>query len=226
MKLNIKILLEFFDNKNSSKKGDANALISVFGEEMNAALYKHFRKNQVDILSESVLPGTNKGNRLDRWIVDRENNVLFQCEIKNWSAAAIGGKSLITDADDEKIKEVAKYYWNRELKERFSEKAEQPNGVSKVLLKMKAPEKFQGLVISPLLIYWMTVSAFEGILDPFSEISVKVLENLPDNVSFTRLSIFSVSLYLRHLYKKGIKFVDLDMPDFERRMRMMNDLQM
>ena len=32
--------------------------------------------------------------RLDRWIVDKKNKILFQCEKKNWATSAIGENSL------------------------------------------------------------------------------------------------------------------------------------
>lgn len=46
-------------------------------------IFKYFKDNKVEILKESALPGTIKGHRLDRWIVDKNNKILFQCEIKN-----------------------------------------------------------------------------------------------------------------------------------------------
>jgi len=43
MKLNIKELLDFLDDKKDSQMGDANAIIAVLGEDLNASAYKHFR---------------------------------------------------------------------------------------------------------------------------------------------------------------------------------------
>ena len=44
---------------------------------------------------------------------------------------------------------------------------------------------------------------------------------------FSKLHIFSVSLYLRQLYKKGEgqKFIDLDMPHFEHRIKILTKFQ-
>ena len=94
MKINIKELLDLFDDKKESEKGDANAIMSILGEDLNAAAYRHFRKDEVDILKENVVQGFQGGKHLDRWILDKKENRLFQCEIKNWAATAIGGKSL------------------------------------------------------------------------------------------------------------------------------------
>ena len=55
MKLNIKELLDFFDDRKDSQKGDANALMAILGEDLNASVYKHFRANKIDILEESVV---------------------------------------------------------------------------------------------------------------------------------------------------------------------------
>ena len=219
MKLNIKELLDFFDDKKDSRKGDANALMTLFGEDLNSAVYKHFRKNKVEILGCSVLSGDKKGKWLDRWIVD--GKTLYQCEIKNWGATTIGGKKLGSDANDEKTKEVINYYWNRELNEKFSNKKEQPNLITKVLLKMKPPENLKKLEIKPLLIYWMPISSD---LNPLSILPLKNL-HLPIKTEFSELQIFSVSLYLRQLYKQGEKLIDLDMPNMEHRMEILNRLR-
>lgn len=227
MKLNIKELLDFFDDKKDSQKGDANALMAIFGEDLNASVYKHFRGNEVEILNESVLPGTNKGKRLDRWIIDKENKKLYQCEIKNWAATAIGGKQLISNASDKEIKKVVEHYWKHQRSNDLSNKAKHPNGVTKVLLKMKTPEKHKSISkVEPLLIYWMPISSNKtnkNSLEPLSIVPVKSLDLLI-KTEFSKLYIFSVSLYLRQLYQKGEgqKFIDLDMPHFEHRIKILN----
>lgn len=226
MKLNIKELLDFFDDKKDSEKGDANALMAMLGEELNAAVYKDFRKNMVEILEERVSQGLKKEKRLDRWIVDKKNNKLFQCEIKNWAATAIGGKQLKSNASDKEIKEIVQYYWNRELDNNFSKKIKHPNRVSKVLIKMKPPKEYKMLTVEPLLVYWMPISSDKKGLNPLSPLSVKALR-LPIKPEFPKLYIFSVSLYLRQLYKKGKgrKFIDLDMSHFEHRIKILKRLQ-
>lgn len=228
MKIDIKELLDFFDDKKDSHNGDANSIIAVLGEDLNASVYKHYRKNKVDILDDSVLPGTSKGKRLDRWIVDNENKKLFQCEIKSWAASAIGGKQLKTIASVEDINKVVIYYWNRELNNNLSKDSKDlhPNHVTKVLLKMKIPKGCKYAKIEPLIIYWMPISSDINGINPLSVISVKSLK-LPIDSPFQKLNIFSVSLYLRQLYKngKGKKFIDLDMPHFEHRIKIINNIQ-
>lgn len=224
MKLNIKELLDFFDDKKDSQKGDASALMSILGEDLNASVYKHFRNGDINIINDSVLPGTNKGKRLDRWMVDDKNKKLYQCEIKNWAATAIGGKRLKSDADDEDIKKIAEYYWKREMNSNFSKNHEQPNGVTKVLLAMCKPKQYKKLKVESLLIYWMPITSDKNGLNPLSILSVKSL-GLPIKSEFTRLQIFSVSLHLRFLLRKGKNFIDLEVPHFEHRMEVLNKFQ-
>ena len=225
MKLNIQELLDFFDDRKNSEKGDANAIISILGEDLNVAAYKHFRNNKVEIPDESVLCGSKKGNRLDRWILDNENKRLFQCEIKNWAATAIGGKRLRSDADISSTNKVVEYHKNHELPRNFSKTSIHPNGVTKVLVKMWPPARIDNtLTIEPILIYWMPISFGKDPLWPLSDISVKSLD-LPVKTEFTKLHIFSVSLYLRHLYRNGEKHINLDMPHFEHRMKLLDSFK-
>ena len=165
------------------------------------------------------------GKRLDRCILYKNNNKLLQCEIKNWAAGALGGKTLKVDADDKEIKKVIEHYWKHQLNNDLSSRFKHPSGVTKVLLKMKPPKDKNILKVEPLLIYWMPIST-NNKLNPLSNIRVPRLR-LPMETLFSRLHIFSVSLYLRRLYKrgKGRKIIDLDMPHFKHRMKILNRFQ-
>jgi hypothetical protein len=227
MEISIKKIIEFFDDKSDHHKGDVNAVVSVLGEDLNIAIYEHFRKNKIDILENSVTQGFRGGKYLDRWVVDKKENILWQCEIKNWSATAIGGKELKINARPDSVREVVNYYWNREFEDggSFSKKPKEkhPNGVSKALLEMKKPRGYEKSKVSPLLIYWMPISLNSINLSPLSVVSVKKLD-LPIATKFKKLYIFSVSLYLRQLYKKGQLSIILDMPAFERRLGILKTL--
>ncbi len=151
---------------------------------------------------------------------------MYQCEIKNWAATAIGGRSLKSDASDEEIKQVTEHYWKHQLNNDLSSTAKHPTSVSKVLLKMKKPESHGHILkIEPLLIYWMPISLDTQKLNPLSVVTVKSLK-LPMS-EFSKLTIFSVSVYLRQLYKrgKGKKYIDLDMPHFEHRIGILERIQ-
>lgn len=217
MKLNVKEILDFFDGIKDSQKGDANAVMSVLGEDLNSSAFKHFKGINIKILNESVLPGGRNGKRLDRWILDEKYKILYQCEIKNWAATAIAGKRLEFNASGEEIKMVSKYHWNREQIMSFSNSSPHPNGVSKVLMPMRPPAGYKNFKIEPLLIYWMPITSDKEGLNPLSSIN-----DFPFKTSFPKLWIFSVSLYFRSLLKSGKKYINLDMPHFEHRMKILN----
>lgn len=101
MSINIKQTLEFFDEKPEWSHKHATAIVGVLGEDLAAAAFQHCLERNggrnISIVDETVGTGGRKGPRLDRWIrADLPDNrrVLFQTEIKNWSAHAIGGKTL------------------------------------------------------------------------------------------------------------------------------------
>jgi len=224
-KFNIKELLDFFDDKKNSQKGDAAAFSALFGEDLNAAVYKDFKEN-IEVLEDPVVSGTRRGQRLDRWFVDKKNKKLFQCEIKNWSATAIGGRRLRSNPNDGETKEIIIYYWEKETRNRgnLSENPTKPhpNLVTKVLLKMRPPRRYENFKIEPLVIYWMPISSDKKEFNPLSRLSVKSL-NLPIKSDFKDVHIFSVSLYLHKLHKKGKgkKYIYLDVPHFEHRMKLL-----
>ena len=66
-----------------------------------------------------------------------------------------------------------------------------------------------------------------GVIEGFKpKININKL-GLKLKTKFDELQIFSVSLYLRQLYKngKGKKFIDLEMPHFKHRMQILDNIQ-
>jgi hypothetical protein len=85
--------------------------------------------------------GTKNGPRLDRWLLTdatpSRKRTLYQVEIKNWSATAIGGKELALDATPEIVRAYKRDRW---LKHWDSEKGSfRYEYVAKVLSKMRFP---------------------------------------------------------------------------------------
>jgi len=225
MKLIIKELLDFFDSRNSAEKGNVTPIVGLLGEDLNASIYRHYRKNEVEILNGNVTQGVRKGKWLDRWILDKKNHKLLQCEIKNWSAAAVGGKELKYNASDKEIESVSfDYYWKREINGNLSKKGEEHKRVIKVLFEMKKPKQYCDLKVEPLLIYWMPITNDKTSLNALSNVSVKKLR-LSIRSPFPTLYIFSVSLYLHSLLKKGKKTIELDMPNFTHRMKILESFK-
>ena len=103
--------LRFFDEIPEWAVKQATAIVGLIGEDLNTACLQHYLESQgaaVTVYPDSVTTGKSKGPRLDRWIgVDGAfgENVLFQTEIKNWSAHAISGRKLRIDAPSHEIRE-------------------------------------------------------------------------------------------------------------------------
>jgi hypothetical protein len=230
MQLNIRQTLHIFDEKPSEANGHVTAIVSMVGEELNAELFKHYliherNATNVHILNDPVLPGTRKGQRLDRWImadVSGERRA-YQCEIKNWSSWAIGGKVLPTGAPDTEILHVAQYHWERERRSNLAP-ADTPSRVLKALLAMKLPHEAEGRVVAPCVIYWMPFAPTQHDMPyfavPVSELHVGFDTPFQNGL----LHFFSASLYLRLLLKKGIETVDIDIPFLEIRQELISSI--
>ncbi len=220
MIVNIRTVVEFFDIATNSKRGDINSVIGMLGEDLNAAAFKHYCGGKdVDILHDTkVVQGFKKGKWLDRWIVNHQKKIVYQCEIKSWAATAIGGKSLSLDANIEDTQDAARYYLER-LRTSTNPDARHPNGITKVLLPMRIPEKISRYHVRPLLIVWMPVTTDSTSLNPLFAIS-----KIPSIGVFKKLLIFSVSLYFRNLYHAGTTHIELEIPNAKRRMAKLRSL--
>ena len=95
-------LLRFYDDPIPAEKGmDATAVNAVAGEELGLALLMHYfteSGTEVSRLPGTCSTGKSHGHRLDAWV--QTPDVLYQVEIKNWSAHSLGGRHLAADADD------------------------------------------------------------------------------------------------------------------------------
>ncbi len=226
MQIKIKPLLDLFDTKTNSVKGDITSLISLVGEDLNCALFCHYLQEsgkKIEVLSNTVpTQGLRRGKWLDRWIINHTDKIIYQCEIKNWSSSALGGKILPVDASEEKCSEIVLYHRNRELQNNFSFNSIFPNNVNKVLLKMKIPDKFKDYKNEPLIIYWMPIS-----FDKLSPYSIYILEkSLIEKHKrtiglFKKTHVFSVSLYLRHIKKTEL---NLELNNFARRLKIIDQV--
>src|SRR3989344_9968 len=164
MKLNLRNLLTFLDDPKKGDNRHSSAITGVIGEDLNAAAFAHYLGRdegwEATVSTDSTTPGTKSGKRLDRWIQAHNKKtgevILYQCEIKNWAASAIGGHRLPVDCNEDDVKKVAAHYWKGQLK--TFQAPEHPNNVTKVFMPMRLPEQYAGSNVEPLLIYWMPVS--------------------------------------------------------------------
>jgi len=218
IRLDIEKLLSFLDNPKPEDAHNASSIVGVIGEDLAAGAYMHYYRNTRRVLHDvSVTEGKKRGKWLDRWFVDDTSKTLYQCEIKSWSASAIGGHRLALDASPEEVKRIGVLNMRGLAKNFVSEV--QPNHVTKVLQKMRLPDgtEYSSYTVLPLLIVWMCVA------DDTSEISpILQLQNVPCGLHFNTLEVFSVSLYLRSLYAKGIREIDIDAPSMQNRINTLN----
>ena len=199
--INLKQLIEFFDEKVPSSIGHATALCSVLGEDIGVFLIQHYFEKEnykVNVYDAPCTQGTKKGERLDKWIsIEKDNKrILYQVEIKNWSAHAIGGKTIALDADENSLKKHRNDRWQNQFKNKMPNK----KSTNKVLLKMKPPEP--NYEVKPMLCFWDAMH-YEGDDEPFFEIKIT-----HDN--FSNLCVFSMSTYIRNLIKNGNERIKLN----------------
>jgi hypothetical protein len=230
MEISIAELIRFYDTK---EHGDAHAHVSAItgmvGEGLALGLLKHYFINVKDATSVTILPdkpreilgaGINKNNgkRLDGWIIVEASDriVFYQTEIKNWSAHSIAGyrnKNLAIDCDPELLKSFADYKFTNQWSASTDNFSPGLEYVSKVLKKMETPKSSlfrQGIsIVEPLICYWYPISPKE---------SFKPFYSLKCDSEFAQINFFSMSLYLRDLYKQGIQRVQIDVPVIEKRL--------
>lgn len=244
-------LLRFFDEKPDWADKHATSIVGIVGEDLNAACFQHYLKTKgadANVLRYpssnkplSVTTGKRKGPRLDRWIEvywGDGSKTVFQTEIKNWSAHAIGGETLSVCATSEKVTDYKEKRWegpsghwytpNHTLREAYT---------AKVLLRMKPPHSVDKKSIRPLLIFWEAIGPRSQADNHLFSINAPTLEfpfPLPDtwpNPSesaemwgFPELWVFSVSSYLRSIQDARVDTIELDMPDAVARLRILNRL--
>jgi len=209
IRLSIIQAIQFYDAPPKRNRGQTTAITAVIGEDLGAGLLINYYRRQgcqAETLPDNVTPGTNKGSRLDRWVIVTKGKQVthYQVEIKNWGAAAIGGRRIAIDADARTLKQHKIERWSKEWNGQGFIKA----GVQKVLIPMKPPEGARH--IEPLVCFWDAMHPSGGNSPLFS---VKL-----ENQHFKRVWIFSMSSYLRTLMKSGKTYLQIDAPDIVARL--------
>ncbi len=202
-------LIEFYDNKrseifaNDGLGGDVSAITGLIGEDLLVAILFHYWRNG-EHLNPERLPdpckedGVKNGKKLDAWLV-RDNQTIFQVEIKNWSAHSKNGRSVPTNANQEDIQSNANKRWI----EYFGDNGGLPEQAKKILLPMQRPQGFENHKLERMLLFWFPIA--EDTLQPMSVVKKPYRQEL---------HVFSASIYLRKLSEEVI---DLDTPIIQRR---------
>jgi len=208
-KLNSSALLELYDqNPNYDELGSPiTAITSLIGEDLLLGLFDHYLRTEdnkgdgIVSLDYSCRARGLRGHKLDAWI--ETPKVLYQTEIKNWSASAIGGRAI--NNTENSLLDAAKH--NRQ---RYLNHTENSKKVWKVLLEMNPPEWYPEIKSLPLLAFWSPIAPEKDIcskdcLKPFFEVATQEFDEtilgsnlFINNDSYSkRVAIFSASNYLR-----------------------------
>ena len=156
--INVKEILSFFDEKPVWSINHASGVAGVVGEDLNVSCFRRYIESngaKVTVRTDPVTTGRRKGPRLDRWIVvdwPDGRRTVFQTEIKNWSAHAIGVRTLPVPAKPEQLAAYKQRRWERQWDSQLQ--SLRHDYVAKVLVPMKPPPDLEGEDILPLLIFW------------------------------------------------------------------------
>ena len=221
MHLDVRETLTFFDEEPAGSEGHATAVAAVCGEDLGLGLLKHCleaRDAHVQIHRGPCTKGARKGPRLDAWVrVQGQHldlpDVLFQVEVKNWSAHAIGGERLPLDASSETITAYKMTNWKKEWDDHTGIRK---SNLAKVLEPMRPPRRLSDLPIEPLACMWTA-------LHPHGKPECFFSVALPQGHGggFSRVWFFSMSAYLRTLPYEPIT---ITMPDTAQRLHWLNRL--
>ncbi len=193
--LNLRELLNFYDYRIPSSRTHASAINAVLGEDLAIALLIHYLKSKglEVIVDRPCVQGTQKGVRLDKWVVIKNQSVIYQVEIKNWSAHSIGGKSVKPNADENYMREFRVGRWRHQ----FDDQNQVPSQKEtlKVLTRMRVPSNYEAYEHRALLCFWEPLHP-DGEPEAFFEVDVG--ENAGE---FKKLKVFSMSNYVSQLLK-------------------------
>lgn len=215
MQLQIKEAIRFYDETHGMNKKHASAVTGVIGEDVAIAVFCHYLSSrgwEVTPLDEPCTQGTKKGKWLDKWLLVESNDDawLYQAEVKNWSAHSIGGKHLALDATPEEFRILTQARWREEWDE-VNKKFHKPQ-VNKVLLTMRPPMLYRKQRIEPIVIYWFAIHPTGAKEACFT---------MEAQGAFSRVSVFSISTYLRSLLAHTI---DVDVPRVAERLAILEKL--
>ena len=210
MRVDKRALLNFFDEAPNESCGHATAIAQVAGEDLAAGLFVHFINSQggiATVLPGPVTQGTLRGSRLDRWIRTgtAQDTILYQTEIKSWSAHAYDGRRLPIQAPNADLQKYLIDEWYKE----WGDGAFRKKSVQKVLTQMQPP--IPCIEIRPLVCYWKALHP-EGCMEPMFSQDVS-------GSHFRHVWVFSLSVYLRTLTDD---FLDLELPNIESRLNWLN----
>ena len=219
-KLHLRKLLDFYDHKVETSRGHASAISAVLGEDLGVTLLCHYFEKQglkINALPETCATGQKKGPRLDKWIaVNSElESVIYQVEIKNWSAHSIGGTTIRQGMTSDELIAYRKDRWGRQFKTIDAVHTPSQDGTKKVLTKMSVPSSYRNSQHRALLCFWEGLHP-EGKDEPFFKVNVS-------NENFDQLYLFSMSNYIWQLLEHT-ETLEVTMTDTDNRIDWLNQM--
>jgi hypothetical protein len=216
LKINREKLIRFYDerSKEAGRGSDISAITAVWGEDLILGILQDYWEKQEnaksEILQYNCSTGKKTGPRLDAWIVKGENDerILYQTEIKNWSAYSLGGQHLPIDATEQQLKAHSEKEWQYY----FESKTIPTDLVAKVMFAMQRPsgEGVDNLTPMPLICFWFFITGSDQ--TAFSK------HKFSDG---REVHVFSASAYLR---SRTDEFIEMKLSRAERRLKLLNDL--
>jgi hypothetical protein len=162
-------LFKFYDQRFSGdeeKGSPVTAVTSLIGEDVVLGLLEQYLKTAgKDAVVRGPIyrcnTGKQTGPRLDAWIRTRKH--LYQVEVKNWCASAIGGVEVAAKecAEKTKNKKRKQLTWLESAthnRERYLAHKDVAKKVWKALVSMKPPETLSSKKPIPLLAFWSPVA--------------------------------------------------------------------
>jgi len=243
-KLEISKLLDFYDVRrtpNANTGSPITAITSLIGEDLVLGLLALYFKETGRALRRQpdyrCTSGKQRGPWLDAWLLTKKGE-LFQAEVKNWCASAIGGVSIDGGLEPRSTRrnQRRRYTWFQAAesnRERYLNHKDVAAKVWKVLVPMEPPEDWPRRNAKPLLAFWSSIApqgaASEKSLKPFFSMKTKFYRDiirgadlpLPRKYSDT-VWIFSASNYLRSL--KSRRYVEISMPRVRERLEELRKL--
>jgi hypothetical protein len=200
--LYLRQLLDFYDYRVGPSISHASAINAVLGEDLAITLLCHYFTSAGATAEDLPIPcttGRQRGHRLDRWIAvksDDQQSIIYQVEIKNWSAHSIGGTVVDRNATASRLHEYRIDRWRRQFKMINNLHTPSQKETLKVLTKMNLPPTHrryveEGYIHKALLCFWEALHP-TGNDDAFFTVDVA-------SETFDQLQIFSMSNYVRKL---------------------------
>ncbi|MCX5791839.1 MAG: hypothetical protein NTY45_06410 [Elusimicrobia bacterium] len=215
LKIKTREIIEFYDHCSLINKEDSNTVSVLAGEDLGLALLCHYFRsmgNQAAIVSHKCKGSGNNGHRLDAWVsrITGNNKILYQVEIKNWSAHSLNSQPLDIAVSPQEVQDYKIKRWNTQwVNGDFREVA-----VRKVLELMGPPQGYTAWPVLPLVCYWYPIHPTGGQDFFFTQ----PITGQP----FPSVEIFSMSAYLRSLTAEELTLPD--MPRAERRIKVLKNL--